>query len=124
MNRRRFAIDDIDRWLADPSSNASVSLRHLVEMLEWRRESDAFFPASGQRVLPTTPGIIGIERIALSGTIARVYVNVSSETEEISTEGFTDLRGFNISETPGGAELGAYGIVWMTASQPATPREH
>ncbi len=124
MNRRRFAIDDIDRWLADPSSNASVSLRHLVEMLEWRRESDAFFPASGQRVLPTTPRIIGIERIALSGTIARVYVNVSSETEEISTEGFTDLRGFNITETPGGAELGAYGIVWMTASQPATAREH
>jgi glycosidase len=123
MNRRRFNIDDVDRWLADPDSKASFSLRHLVEMLGWRRESDAFFPESEQRILPTSWRIVGIERIARSGTIARVYVNVSKETEEIRTEDFSGPRGFNISEIPGGVELGPYGIAWMTSSRSATPRE-
>ena len=123
MNRRRFIIDDIDRCLADPGSDASFSLRHLVEMLGWRRESDAFFPESTQHILPTSPRVVGIERIALSGNIARVYVNVSDETQQIVAEGFSDLRGFNISETPGGVELGAYGIVWMTSSPSDTQRE-
>ena len=115
MNRRRFTIDNIDRCLADPDSNASISLASLVEMLRWRGESDAFFPISAQRILTTSPRIVGIERIAPSGTIARVYVNVSEETEEIAAEGFSDIRGFNISENPGRLELGAYGIVWMTS---------
>ena len=123
MNRRRFSIDDIDHRLADPRSDASISLHHLVEMLKWRRESDAFFPQSAQRILPTPPQVIGIERIATSGNIARVYVNVSADAEQITAEGFSDLRGFNISEIPDGAELGAYGIVWMTSSRSATPRE-
>jgi glycosidase len=124
MNRRRFTINDVDRWLADPASNAFVSLHNLVDMLNWRRGCDAFFPESTQQILPTPSHIVGIERIALSGTIARVYVNVSEATEEIDTEGFSNLRGFNISEAPRSVELGAYGIAWMTALRPATPRQH
>jgi glycosidase len=123
MNRRRFRIDDIDRRLGDPDSNTSFSLHHLVEMLKWRRECDAFFPESEQRILPTSPNIVGIERTARSGTIARVYVNVSREHEEVDTGSFSDLRGFNISEIPGGVELGPYGIAWMTSSRSATPHE-
>ncbi|MCL1588661.1 MAG: alpha-amylase family glycosyl hydrolase [Actinomycetia bacterium] len=123
MNRRRFTIDDIDRRLADPDSNASVSLGHLVEMLGWRRESDAFFPESDQRILSTSSHIVGIERTARSGTIARVYINVSGEHEELDTGPYSDLRGFNISEISGGVELGPYGIAWMTLTRSATPRE-
>ena len=123
MNRRRFTIDDIDRRLADPDSKASFSLGHLVEMLGWRRESDAFFPESEQRILPTSSRIVGIERTARSGTIARVYVNVSGEYEELDTGSYSDLRGFNISEISGGVELGPYGIAWMTSTRSATPRE-
>jgi sucrose phosphorylase len=123
MNRRRFTIDDIDRWFADPDSNASFSLGHLLEMLGWRRESDAFFPESGQRVLSTPAHVVGIERIARSGTIARVYVNVSAETEEINTAGFPHRRGFNISEIRGGVELGPYGIAWMTSTRSDPQRE-
>jgi len=123
MNRRRFTIDDIDRRLADPDSNTSVSLHRLVEMLKWRRESDAFTPESEQRVLPTSSRIVGIERTARSGTIARVYVNVSGEHEELDTESYSDLRGFNISEISGGVELGPYGIAWMISTRSATPRE-
>jgi len=123
MNRRRFTIDDIDRRLADPDSNASFSLRHLVEMLEWRGGSDAFFPESEQRILPTSSRIVGIERTARSGTIAKVYVNVSGEHEELATGSYFDLRGFNISEISGGVELGPYGIAWMISSRRATPPE-
>lgn len=123
MNRRRFSIEGIDRCLADPESDASFSLHHLVEMLGWRRESDAFFPESAQRVLSTSVHVVGIERISLSGSIARVYVNVSKETEEIRSEGLPDVRGFNISEIPGGVEIGPYGIAWMTPPRSATSRE-
>jgi hypothetical protein len=123
MNRRRFAIDDIDERIADPDSNTSLSLHRLVEMLEWRGESDAFFPESEQRILPTSSRIVGIERTARSGTIAWVYVNVSGEHEEVATGSYSDLRGFDISEISGGVELGPYGIAWMTSSRSATPRE-
>lgn len=124
MNRRRFTVNELDQRLADPESHASISLHRLIEMLEWRRESEAFFPASRQRVLPTSFRTIGIERTALSGTIARVYVNVTAESEEISTETFANIRGFNINETPEGVELGAYGIAWMTATQSVTQRDN
>ena len=123
MNRRRFTIDEIDRRLADQNSKTSVSLHRLVEMLEWRRESDAFIPESEQRILPTSSRIVGIERTARSGTIARVYVNVSGEHEELDTGSYSELRGFNISEISGGVELGPYGIAWITSTRSATPRE-
>jgi hypothetical protein len=123
INRRRFTIDEIDEWLADPESNASLSLGHLVEMLRWRTESDAFAPESEQHILTTSRQVVGVERIAGSGESARVYVNVSAEPHMVHTDGFSNLRGFNASEMPGGLELGPYGVAWMTSTPSTTLRE-
>jgi sucrose phosphorylase len=123
VNRRRFTIDEVDRCLADPGSNASSSLAQLVEMLSWRQEHDAFMPIAEQRILTTQPSIVGIERIATSGTLARVYVNVSATVEQIDTGGFVGVRGFNIRETEDGIEMGPYAVAWMTAPGTITAHE-
>jgi len=122
VNRRRFTIGEVDRWLADPGSNAASSLTQLVEMLSWRQSSDAFMPIAEQRILKTPHNIVGIERASVSGTLARVYVNVSTKVEQIDQQGFSEVRGFNISETDDGIEMGPYAVAWLTT--PATTAAH
>jgi sucrose phosphorylase len=116
VNRRRFTIEEVDARIEGTESNTSISLRRLVAMLRWRSGSEAFFPESGQRILATSSGVVGVERMALSGSVARVFVNVTQEPESIATEGSWDIHGYNITETPDGVELGAHGIAWMTSA--------
>jgi hypothetical protein len=118
VNRRRFTIDSLNRCLDDPESDAARSLHALLEMLQWRGETDAFLPVSEQRVLDTPSAVIGIERRSRSGAIARVYVNVGSTPQQVTVAGFTEPRGFNMASTGEGVELRAYGIAWITSSTP------
>lgn len=113
INRRRFSIEDIDAALADPDSLMAQSLTAVLDMLSWRCESEAFHPIASQRIIPTPPTVIGIEREAPSGTTARVYVNVSEVTVSIRDDRAGDVRCLNAETSPDTISLGPYGLAWV-----------
>ena len=113
INRRRFSINDVNEALDDSDTQSAKSLTALLEMLAWRKESDAFHPIAQQRVLDTPPSVVGIERVAPSGTTARVYINVADTPVTVHDDLGGDIRGFGVTSSGSGIQLGPYGTAWI-----------
>lgn len=82
-------------------------------MLGWRASSAAFHPASEQVILDTPPQLLGIERQSASGTLARVFVNVSGSNIHIDHEPAVEAHGFRFREVSTGYDLDPWGTVWL-----------
>jgi sucrose phosphorylase len=113
LNRRRF--DDLERFrraLRSPDTRAGASWRALRGMLEWRVATPAFHPDSAQTVLDTPPNVFAVEREAVTGERARVYVNVSRRpaTVLLSQAGWVDIAGQAVG---GRLELAAWSSTWL-----------
>jgi glucosylglycerate phosphorylase len=113
LNRRRF--DDLDafhRALAAPATRAGASWRALRRMLGWRAATPAFHPDSAQAVLEGPPEQFAVERQALSGERARVYVNLSGEVSAapIMETGWVDFEGHQVGRR---LELRPWSSVWL-----------
>ena len=113
LNRRRF--DDLDAFrasLADGSTRAGASWLALRRMLEWRAATPAFHPDSAQAVLDGPPELFAVEREALGGERARVYVNVSGEsaTAVLHEREWADFAG---RPAPARLEVAPWSSVWL-----------
>jgi sucrose phosphorylase len=113
INRTRLERSTLERMLADPRSRAARSLAAIKTMLEWRQSAPAFHPASEQIILDTRPEVLGIERRGASGTVARVFVNVTDTTVSIDHDPVERLRGFRFEETVSGFKLDPWGTAWL-----------
>ena len=113
INRTRLESSSLERMLADPRSRAARSLAAIKMMLSWRASSAAFHPASEQVILDTPPSVLGIERRHASGTLARVFVNVSGSNVHIDHEPAVEPHGFRFREVSTGYDLDAWGTVWL-----------
>lgn len=116
INRRRFTFDELEAMLADPASDASQSLTALSAMLSWRAATDAFSSTSPQVILDTPDSVIGIERVAPDGTLARVFVNVSSSPVSIRTTSGESAHGVRAEVDGDALELGPWGFAMLSIS--------
>lgn len=86
INRRRFAMPDVEAALHTPGSRERGILDSLRTVLRRRRSLAALSPDSGQQVLDTPPELFGVDR----GDAVRVLVNVSDRPVPITA--FTQGR--------------------------------
>ncbi len=113
LNRTRFATEDLAATVADPGSIAAKVITGLETMLRWRSSSPAFHPDSPQTVLETPTGVLGIER-GSDKSLARVYVNVTSQPIEVPWPS-TGWIGNEIAPQGGSATItiGPWDSVWL-----------
>lgn len=113
LNRTRFATEELAATLADPASIAAKVTSGLEAMLRWRSSSPAFHPDSPQIVLETPPGVLGVER-GSDSSLARVYVNVTSQPVEVPWPG-SGWVGNEIAPQGGAATIimGPWDSMWL-----------
>jgi glycosidase len=119
LNRRRF--DDLEafrRALASPETRAGAAWRALRRMIEWRAATPAFHPDSAQTVLDSRPEVFALEREAVTGERARVYINVSSApaTVALAQLEWVDFAGQAVGER---LELAAWSSAWLRSNDQA-----
>ena len=108
LNRRRFQdLDALRTALGSGEARAGAAWRGLRQMLEWRAATPAFHPDSEQAILATPREVLGIERTAVGGERARVYVNVSARHARVPVDGgWADVEG-------GAVELAPWSSRWL-----------
>jgi sucrose phosphorylase len=84
INREKLNLDELEAALASPHSIRHRAFYGLIRMLEIRQRQVAFHPQSEQEVLDLPPGIIGIRRHPIDGTIPVTLLhNAGREPTEV-----------------------------------------
>ena len=112
LHRARFGPEG-------PPSGAGV-WPELRTMLGWRRRHRAFHPWAEQRLLPTTGGLVAVERRAADGARALVVVNLGdvSAAYAVPDGGWTTFEGDRV---PAEVEMAPWSSFWLTDAENRVP---
>lgn len=124
INRRRWKFDELALLLESPSTPTHDVFHALCLLLELRRNEPCFHPHAAQRVLPTPPELLAIERGPLSnGRRLLALFNVTDTLLLMCNVGDAVEQTLNQHDwkvlTPQSAEqettLPPYAVRWMVA---------
>jgi sucrose phosphorylase len=86
LNHQRLELDALELALADRSSETARVFGRITALLEARRSSRAFHPASPQRVLRAAPPVLAVQRGPWEGDTVLALHNLGSQPVEVGKE--------------------------------------
>ena len=123
LNRRKFALAELEAMLADDQAHYGRVFRGYREMLRIRRMHKAFHPFAGQRVLHLHPAVFSLLRTAQDGEeIVLCLINVSDADQTFSLPEFGSrtwldlLTGERVAASD--IALGGYEVRWLLHIEP------
>jgi sucrose phosphorylase len=123
LNHERLPLGEVERRLADPSSEAARVFAGYRRLLEVRREQPAFHPAAPQKVLDLAPGVFAVERGWRAGQLVVALHNITNRPVEVHGGNHTSCRITEVTELLSGrrlqlddvkTELPPYGVAWIS----------
>ncbi|MDP3536543.1 MAG: sugar phosphorylase [Halomonas sp.] len=125
INRRRWKRDELALLLENPSTPTHKVFNTLNHLLELRRSEPCFHPHAAQRVLPSPPDLLAIERGPLSdGRRLLALFNVTDTQLPLERAGeavnqalsLHDWQDLNLnSQGEEKAALSPYAVRWLVA---------
>jgi glucosylglycerate phosphorylase len=116
LNHERLSLAEIERRLADPSSEAARVFAGYRRLLEARRAQPAFHPAAPQAVLDLGPGLVALRRGPRDGQTILALHNVTASDVQV------DPAALGFAETgTAGAGQSAHDVVSQEALDPTRP---
>ncbi|UCH25751.1 MAG: hypothetical protein JSV66_17795, partial [Trueperaceae bacterium] len=82
INRKKFALHELERDLTDPGSLRSLVLTHFRPLLRCRKRLDAFDPSAPQEILDAPGGVFGLKRTGANDTVYCLH-NVSTQPQRL-----------------------------------------
>jgi glycosidase len=128
LNHQRLDLESLERALADPASESAQVFGRLAGLLEARRSSPAFHPASPQRVLPFSPAIFALRRGPRQGEEVLAMHNLGPEPARVrahllrealpgdSAEDLLSARRVRADES---LSLQPYQVLWLRSASGA-----
>jgi glycosidase len=124
LNHERLVLTEVERRLADPSSQTASIFDGYRRLLTARRAQPAFHPAAQQTVLDVGPGLFALQRGPRDGQTIVALHNVTAgkvqvEPAALGLAGAADARNVLTDEpieTSSPIELGPYGVRWIATS--------
>jgi sucrose phosphorylase len=114
INRMKFSsLSELRERLSNREDRAAQAMTGLRDLMMLRRSSPAFHPNSSQKVLDTSRTVIGVERRAEDGAAARVYVNVSSNPEDVRDMAADIVQGHRVDGHGDSIRIGPWGSAWV-----------
>ena len=86
LNHERLDLELLERALADPATESAQVFGRVTSLLEARRSSSAFHPASPQRVLASPPAVLAVRRGPRDGETVLTLHNLGSQPEEVGKD--------------------------------------
>jgi glucosylglycerate phosphorylase len=83
LNHQRLDLESLERDLADPASERAQVFGRIAGLLEGRRSSPAFDPASPQLLLPFSPAIFALRRGPRKGEEVLALHNLGPEPARV-----------------------------------------
>nr|MDQ6920707.1 sugar phosphorylase [Candidatus Dormibacteraeota bacterium] len=127
LNHERLDLELLERALADPAAETAQVFGRVAALLEARRSSSAFRPASPQRVLATSPAVLAVCRGPRGGETVLTLHNLGSEPAEVGRDlllealpgdgGEDLLTGRRVSFAEA-LRLSSYEVLWLRISPP------
>ena len=135
LNREKFERGALEATLADPANHQRRVFEGYRHLLQVRREHPAFHPAGGQTILHLHDALFAVLRTAPAGDdVILCLINISDSPQSIQIDpvagnlppaaAWRDLIAGNIYTPENGQltiHLPAYGVLWLTRSEPKTP---
>jgi sucrose phosphorylase len=122
LNHERLDLKELERALADPASESAQVFGRVASLLEARRSSSAFHPASPQRVLASPAGVLAVCRGPRDGETVLALHNLGSEPAEVGKEallealpagGAEDLLTGRRAASAEALPLRPYEVLWL-----------
>jgi glucosylglycerate phosphorylase len=122
LNHQRLDLESLERALADPASESAQVFGRVAGLLEGRRSSPAFHPASPQQVLQFSPAIFALRRGPRQGAEVLALHNLRPEPARVrgdllrealpggSAEDLLSARRVRADET---LSLQPYQVLWL-----------
>lgn len=122
INRRKYERTELDAELEDPASLRRRVLTGLLDLVAARTGEPAFHPGAAQRVLPTPPALLALERTVDERQVICAH-DVSGRAQTFTTEAtgrFVDLLDGSVREADGqlSVPLAPYGVRWLRREPP------
>jgi len=125
LNHQRLDLESLERDLADPASERAQVFGRIAALLEGRRSSPAFDPASPQLSLPFSPAIFALRRGPRQGEEVLALHNLGPETarvrgellrETLPGEGADDLLSGRHVRVGESLSLQPYEVLWLRST--------
>jgi glycosidase len=121
LNHERLVLSEVERRLADPSSETARVFAGYRRLLEARRSQPTFHPAAPQTVLDLGPGIFALRRGPRGGQAILALHNVTDQSvtarignlDDEPGRGVRDLLSSAILDVDQQITLPAYGVAWI-----------
>ncbi|MYF09705.1 MAG: alpha-amylase [Gammaproteobacteria bacterium] len=122
INRGQWQLSDLEKRLADPSSDQAKALDHFKRILALRSAQEAFNTTAQQRVLPSPKGAFVMRREGKSQTIL-VIASVLDRTQHLPRTGLeidpgicVDLLSGSDVAAADGIDLSPHQVLWLDVS--------
>jgi sucrose phosphorylase len=86
LNHERLDLDVLERVLADPACETTQVFGQVARLLEARRSSPAFHPASAQRVLHLSPSVLAVQRGPRQGETVLALHNLGGDPAPVGKD--------------------------------------
>jgi sucrose phosphorylase len=93
LNHERLELRELERRLADPSTEAAQVFGRYAHALQTRRTQPAFHPVAAQRVLAAHPAVFAVQRGPRDGQTILALHNVSAAEQAIDLASVDDRPG-------------------------------
>lgn len=117
LNHQRLDLEELERALADPTSDKAQVFDRVTTLLEARRRSRAFHPASPQQIVRLDPAVLAVRRGPWDGETVLALHNLSCAPVELSPDVLTadteDLISGRRVPSVGSLRLGAFEVLWL-----------
>jgi sucrose phosphorylase len=127
INRRKWDQAELESLMGNPDTETGQVFRRYRRLLRIRRSQPAFHPEAPQRLLTTTTGVFGLERIALDGSqrILALF-NFTASTQPVAAsvlphdlDTWQELIGeYRAEHTASGLQLPPYATFWFSKGGP------
>lgn len=123
LNHHRLDLPDLERQLADASTEVAQVFARYAQLLEVRAAQPALHPSAPQRVLPSQPAVFALRRGPWQGQSLVAVHNLTGMTQVIdpgslglaASESYADVISGRWLTPGAGLRLDAYGTVWLQA---------
>ena len=119
LNHERLDLDELERGLADPTTETAQVFGAYARLLSVRRAQPAFHPNASQEVLASGPAVFALRRGPRDGQTILALHSVGDAVQRIDPRrlgdalSYTDLLSGRTVATDEPLELAPYEVLWL-----------
>ena len=119
LNHERLELAELERRLADHTTETARVFRAYTRLLAVRRAQPAFHPNAGQQVLAAGPAVFALRRGPRDGQVVLALHNVSGDSQRLEPRllgdalAYADLLSGRMVSTGEPLELAPYEVLWL-----------